>query len=252
MKLSDGIIPHTEIWQEARIGKITASCLHKIFVNGQGKDKLIGVGGMTYINQKIGEILTQLMYDNVPETEDVLRGLGHEQFAKERYEEITGEMVNDSLLFQYNAIAAGTTDGQKVDKSGEIKGVLEIKCPRPHKHTQILAVDAPIELKAIDQQYYHQSQGNMMFTGADHTDFVSYCDEIKHYDLQIRIVRIYPDMDWRKDFVDRIEWIAEYMAGQLEKILKAPERNLSYRINNKEETIDKLKQVLENVQNITI
>lgn len=251
MKLSDGIVPHTELWERSRIGKITASNMHKIFVNGQ-KGNLIGAGGLTYVNQKIGEILTQLMFDNVPETEDVLRGLGHEQFGKERYEEITGEKVHDSLLFEYNAIAAGTTDGQKTDKDEKIKGVLEVKCPRPHKHVQICAVDAAIELNDIDKQYYNQAQSNILFTGADHCDFVSYCDDIKHYDLQIRIIRIYPDFDWRKDFLNRIEWIAEFMSEKLEKILKAPERNLMYRINQKPETVEKLKNVIEGIKNINI
>lgn len=251
MKLSDGIIPHTPEWENARIGKLTASCMHKVFISGQGKN-LVGVGGMTYINQKIGEILTRIMYDDVPETDDIQRGLAGEIFALERYTEITGIEVHESRLFEYNEIAAGTTDGQTSTDGINITGVIEAKCPRPHKHIQILAVDSPIELKAIDKQYYHQSQANMLFTNADHTDFISYNEDIKHYDLQIRIIRLYPDIEWRKDFKNIIDWIAGYMQQQLEKILKTPERNLAYRIEKKPEQIDKLKSVIENIKNVTI
>lgn len=252
MNLDKGIHPNTLEWQQCRIGKITASQVFKIFVSGQGKDNLMGVGAMTYLNQKIGEILTQTMYDDIPETEDILRGLGNEQFALERYSEITGEIVQDSLLFEYNAIACGTNDGEIIYPSGEIKAILEVKCPRPHKHIQICAIEAAIELKAIDKQYYGQCQANMMFTDAEYADFISYSDAIKHYDLQIRIIRIYPDQQWRKDFIERIGWIAEYFVNQIEKILKAPERNLAYRLEQKPEAINKLQSAIESIQSIKI
>jgi len=252
MKLDEGIIPFSEAWANARIGRLTASKMNKIFVSGQGKDKLVGVGGMTYIHQKIGEILSRMMYDDVPETEDILRGLGNEQFAIQRYSEITGEPVHDSLLFEYNAIACGTTDGQILDYRNEIKAITEAKCPRPYKHQQILAIDAPIELKLIDPQYYHQCQANILFTDSQYADFISYNDDIKIYDLQIRIVRIYPDMAWRKEFSERIEWVADFMNTQLDKILKAPERNLQLRIKDKGDEILKLQKAIENVKNISV
>ncbi|MDR3551251.1 MAG: YqaJ viral recombinase family protein [Candidatus Babeliales bacterium] len=254
MKLSDGIEPFSDKWREIRNGRLTSSLIHKIFISGQGKDNLIGVGGMTYINQKIGEILTGFNSDEITDDgdlpDDVVRGLADEPWALERYSEITGEFVNSSLLFEYNAIAAGTTDGQKIDKKGNIIGILEVKCPRPHKHIKVCAVDAAIELKKIDAQYYHQTQANMLFTGAEHCDFVSYCDKIKTYDLQIRIVRVYPDLEWRKDFLNRIDWIASYMTEQIEKILKTPERNLSYRIEKKPEEIDNLKSAIDAIKEI--
>jgi len=254
MKLTAGVEPFSDLWYEMRNGRLTASLMHKIFVNGQGKQNLIGVGGMGYINQKIGEMLTGVISDeisgNVPD--DVQRGLANEPWAIERYTEVTGITVYPSRLYEYNAIAVGTTDGQTSEDKINIKGILEVKCPRPYKHIQICAVDAPIELKAIDNQYFHQGQSNMLFTDAEYCDFVSYCDTIKHYDLQLRIVRMYPDSEWRKDFINRIDWIASYMSEQLEKILKTPERNLAYRIEQKPEAIENLKNVIENIRNVSI
>lgn len=251
MKLSDGIIPFSPQWHEARSGKLTSSLIHKIFVNGTGA-KMVGTGGITYIDQKIGEMLTGVVSDeiegNIPK--DIERGLANEPWAIERYTEITGVEVNDSLLFEYNAIAAGTTDGQVCDSKGNITSIIECKSPRAWKHSKICAIESPIELKGIDPQYWHQCQANTMFTNSDHGDFISYNDDLKHYDLQVRIIRIYPDMEWRKDFIKRIDWVAGYMNDQIEKILKTPERNLAYRIEKKPEAIKNLKAAIENIQNI--
>ncbi len=253
MKLSDGIIPHTPEWHAARNGKITSSLMHKIFVKGTGGD-LVGAGGMTYINQKIAEILTDSLADelqddrNIPD--DIQRGLANEPWAIERFTDITGIKVYESRLFEYNAIAAGTTDGQESKDGVNVTGIVEAKCPRAWKHLKICAVDSAQELKLIDPQYYHQPQSNIFFTGAEHCDFISYNDEIKVYDLQIRIVRIYPEMRWQKECVDKIDWIADYMNSQLTKILQTKERNLQYKIEDKEEKIDKLKTAIESIRSI--
>lgn len=256
MRLEDGIEPFSDKWREIRNGRLTSSLIHKIFVSGKSKENLIGDGGVTYINQKIGEILTGFNSDDIDDDknlpDDVVRGLADEPWAIERYCEITGEIVHPNLLFEYNAIAAGTTDGQKIDSKGTIKAIIECKCPRPHKHIKVCAVDAAIELKKIDAQYYHQTQANILFTNSDYADFVSYCDALKDRKLQIRIVRIYPDMEWRKDFENRIGWVAEYMDTQLKKIALTHERNMSYKIDGKSEQIDKLKKAIENIQNINI
>lgn len=253
MKLSAGIIPFSEEWGEARLGRITASHMHKIFVSGRSKSELIGQGGRTYINQKIAEILTRIMYDDVPDTDDIMRGRANEPTALERYSELTGEYVHDSLLFEYNAIACGTTDGQLLCSDNEtIKGIIEAKSPRSAKHIQILAVDAPYELKDIDPQYWHQPQSNMLFTECEQADFVSFNDDIKQIKLQTRVIRMYPDLEWRKEFVERVDCVAGIMDTQLSKILKAPERNLAYRIEQKPEAIEKLKEAIENIQNIKI
>lgn len=251
MKLSQGIIPFTDEWHTARCGKITASNIHKIFVSGRSKADLIGQGGLNYIHKKIGEILTQIVEDDVPDTDDIMRGRANEPDAIARYCEITGETVHDSLLFEYNAIASGTTDGQLTESDNQtIRGIIEAKSPRPNKHIQVLAVDAPIELKAIDPQYWNQTQANMLFCECEQGDFISYNDTIKHRDLQIRIVRMYPDMDWRKQLFELVEFTAELMNKQLTKILNAPERNMAFRIDKNPEAIEKLKTVIENIGNI--
>lgn len=251
MKLTDGFEPHTDLWRQTRIGKLTSSLMFKIFVNGQG-NKPFGVGGYTYLNQKIGEILTQTMFDDVPETDDIQRGLAGEIFALERFEEITGITVYPSKLYEYNAISCGTTDGAYSDDGINIKGIIEAKAPRAHKHLQILAIDAAIELKAIDPQYWHQIQSNLLFSETEQGFFISYNESIKHYDLQIRIIQLYADFEWRKDYVNRIGWVAEYFNEQITKILRTPERNLAYRIEQHPGQIEQLQDAITNIKNISI
>lgn len=254
MKLIEGVEPFTNEWHEARNGSLTSSLMFKIFVNGT-KGNMIGVGGMSYVSLKIGEILTGVIGDevdsqNVPD--DIQRGYAGEPWALERFTALTDIHVYESKLYVYNAIACGTTDGAQSKDGINIHGICEVKCPRPWKHTKILACESALELKEVDAQYYSQMQSNILFTGVEHCDFISYNDQIKHYDLQIKIQRVYPDLGWQKDFIQRIEWIAEYMQSQLEKILKTPERNLQYKIVNKDEKIEKLKTAIENIQNISI
>jgi hypothetical protein len=252
MRLSDGIIPHTEQWEQMRLKRITASYINKIFVSGRSKSDLIGVGGLTYIHTKIGEILTGRSESEVPEgVMDVERGLALEPEARYIYAEITEQFVEDSLFFEYNKICGGTNDGIVCyEDTDVIKSVLEIKCPRAHKHIKLLKVKSAIELKDVDPQYYHQLQANILFAEAEYGDFCSYNEDIILPEARLKIVRVYPDMDWRKEFVTRIDWIAEYIEETITEILKTGERNLAYRYEKSPKEILKLQSAIEGVSQL--
>lgn len=249
MRLSQGIIPHTPQWEAVRLKRLTSSYMHKIYVSGQSKDMPIGVGGLSYIDKKIGEMITGKSESEVPETDDIMRGLANEPDAVLRYAEKTNQEVAPGLLFEYNSIMAGTTDGEVCyPGSDEIKSVLEIKCPRTWKHVKVCKVNAPIELKKIDPQYYHQIQSNIMICEAEYGDFASYNEDCLIYDAQIRIVRVWPDMAWRKEFKEKIDWIADYMMQSLEDILKVDERNLQLREKVEQVEIEKLQSAIATMQ----
>lgn len=251
MRLSQGIIPHTPEWDAVRLKRITASYMHKIFVSGKSKGDPIGVGGMSYIDTKIGEMLTGQSESQAPETDDVMRGIANEPDAIIRYMDITNIHVHESRFFEYNSICGGTTDGQECYPGGDvIKGIQEVKCPRAWKHVKVCKIQSPIDLKKIDPQYWHQPQSNMLFCEAEHADFISYNEDIKVYDAQIKIVRLYPDMEWRKEFKEKISWIADYMLESLEEILKVGERNLQFRIEPEQKEIKKLQSAIETIYNI--
>jgi len=54
-------------------------------------------------------------------------------------------------------------------------------------------------------------------------------------------------MDWRKEFKERIDYVADIMNEQLTKILLAPERNLMYRAGQKEE-LEKLTEAIQQIK----
>jgi hypothetical protein len=251
MRLSQGIIPFSPQWHSIRLKRLTSSYLHRIFVSGKSKNELIGQGGRTYIDSKVAEMLTDESESEAPETEDIMRGHALQPFAIERFSEITGYHVHSDLLFEYNSILVGTTDGQICfDGTDEIRYIVEAKAPRAAKHAKVCKVKAPIELRAIDPQYYIQPQSNMLICDAESAFFISYNESVKIYDAQIRIVRLFPDSEWRKDFKNRIDWTADYMCESLEDILKVGELNLQHRLEVEPAEVKKLQSAIESVSSI--
>lgn len=221
------IEPHTPEWQQARCGTLTSSEIHKIFVSGRKKGQLFGQGAMTYIMSKIGERMT-LEIASAPDVPAVMWGLTEEPEARKRYESITGQNVSESGFYKYNSIFGGTTDGAIIINN-EIDGILEIKCPNSSKHAAVLACLTPSDVREVDEQYYCQPQANMLITGAKYCDFISYDSRVQNPDLQIKIVRMYPDLEWRKEFELRINEAAAIMNQKLLNILKTPEANSQFR-----------------------
>lgn len=221
------IQPHTLEWDEARLGRLTSSEIHKIFTKPQNKSERFAEGAKTYIYEKIAEHLTREC-KKVPETEAILRGLAEEQYARERYIQITGHKVTDSCFIAYNSIFGGTNDGNIIIEKKH-KGIIEIKCPDSKKFVEICACQSAEELGKIDKQYKHQPQANIFISGAEFCDFVAYDDRVRIPELQLKIIRIYPDMEWQKDFKLLIGDVAEMMNDELTKILNTPENNLQFK-----------------------
>lgn len=244
------ITPHTDEWYEARRERLTSSEIDKIFVSGKAKDQLIGTGGITYINKIIAQILTGIVKE-VPETPAILWGLTEEYDAKIKYQVKTNQIVEDSFFIAYNTILGGTNDGW-VKSGGNLKSIIEIKNLNSEKHIQILRCQSVEELKKIDGQFFHQPQANMLFCEAEYCDFISHDSKIKYPDLQIKIIRIYPDLRWRQEFKERMDFAADYINETLEQALKTPELNNMFWVEQKSEEIKKLTTAIENVKNISI
>jgi hypothetical protein len=246
--VSKFITPHTEQWKEARKERLTSSEIDKIFVSGRAANELIGQGGISYINKVIGQILTGIVKET-RETDAMLWGLTEEADAKIRYSEITNIELEESFFIAYNEILGGTNDGWSKE-FGTLKSIAEVKCPDTEKFIKVLRCKSVEELKKVDAQYFHQPQANMLFCEAEFCDFICYDSRVKYTDLQMKIIRIYPDMRWVKEFKERMDWIADYINETLEQALKTPELNAMFRIEKKIAEIDKLKDALDHVKAI--
>lgn len=248
--ISGFIEPHTEKWYEARKERLTSSEIDKIFVSGKAAGQLIGQGGLTYINKIIAQILTGIVKET-RETEAILWGLTEEEPARIKYQEKTNQQVEGSFFVAYNEILGGTNDGYTLE-NGKLKSIIEIKNPDTAKFIQVLRCKSVEELKRVDSQFFHQPQANILFCDAEWCDFICHDSRIKYPELQLKIMRIYPDLRWRKEFIERMDFVADYINETLEQALKTPELNEQYRLETKIAEIDKLKEAIEKVQNISI
>ena len=149
----------TEEWFNIKLGVPSAGSFSKVMAKGQGKTR------KSYLYRLAGEILTgfpQETYSN----KEMERGLFLEPFAREEYEFITGNEV-EQVGFIKNGKCGCSPDGLVGGDGG-----IEIKSVIPSVHIEAVKNDkVPPEHKA-------QIQGCMMVSGRVWWDFVSYSPDI--------------------------------------------------------------------------
>lgn len=203
-------------WMDARLAKFTSSELHKLFKSGRSKTEYFGETAKTYIQEKVGEIMTnglsaeaKLFESNATEW-----GTFYENEARERFESLTGLPVTKCGFFEYNRFFGGSPDGL-VDTND----ILEIKCPYNAKnHVLNLACNSEEDLKTLNPEYYIQIQGNMLATGAKNGFFVSY-DPRFTGDFQIKIILVKRNEEMIAEILERLDKAAEYMNELLTKAM---------------------------------
>lgn len=166
------------VWKATRLGKFTASEIYKLLKTGRSKDQLFGEVAMTYIHEKIAELLTGEAKDDISGMRALEWGAANEYDAFLAYQQHCGEElqyfgVADPRFFPYNAFSGGSPDGLGPDC------VLEIKCPYvSSNHVPYLLAsrqDADGEWLAWHKpEYYAQLQFNMLCTGKPRGVLISY------------------------------------------------------------------------------
>ncbi len=228
------IEPHTDEWYAARLGKITASEVDKLFVGGRKKDEFFGKGALTYLDIKIAEIFTGEAKEarGIP----IDWGLSNEHDAALHYENLTGYKTEHCGLYLHPEIhlLAGTPDRE----IPETRSILEVKCPyASENHIKIMKMKSVEELREFDLTYYAQPQTNLFITGAAFCDFVSYDPRVKNPDFRMKIFRIYPDRFFHDELVDRLGEAAAIMNASIEEMLLMPERHKNYLSEGKKQLL---------------
>ncbi len=167
----------TNEWNEARMGRFTASSIAKLmcsvdekkagtlayFKNKTAKD---------YILEKIAETLTGEEAESFT-TKEMQWGIDCEPFAKTHFQEATGKIITDVaiLVADFTHDASCSPDGLiSAEKSG-----IEIKCPyNSRNHVHHMTVGCSDDLKVVNETYYYQVQMSMLISGYDFWYFVSY------------------------------------------------------------------------------
>ena len=164
----------SEEWVKQRLGKVTASVIHKVY-----SDKLTATKKNLMRSLALERVSGSRM-SNI-KTVDMARGLAIEPLARKAYEIATQQKVSLVGFISHPDIKnAGASPAGLI---GE-KGFIEIKCLNIRNHNQI------IKNKKIPKQYYYQMQFQLACSQREWGDFVAYHPEA---DESLYIERVAPE-----------------------------------------------------------
>lgn len=187
-----------ESWHKDRLGKFTASKFGTIMKTGRSKSQKFSDGCMTYIYEKVAEILT--MSPHIVTSQATEWGNDFEEEACLRYEQLTHQEVRKIGFLVYNEYTGGSPDGL----IGE-KGMIEIKCPyNPANHAKCLVTG-----EIYNKDHIWQIQGNLMITDRQWCDFVTYDPRVQEESLQINVITIERNEEMILQIQDRLKEVKE-------------------------------------------
>lgn len=175
----------TPEWYAARLGKVTASSLHKVLARtktGYGADRA------NYLTQLVLERVTGTKADSY--TNAAMQwGIDQEPFARAAYEAAKGLLVDEVGFVQHPtiAMAGASPDGLVGDD-----GMVEIKCPDSKTALECWLSEDPVESK-----YFAQMQWQMRCADRAWCDYVVF-DPRMPIKAQLFIHRVNRNDTWIK------------------------------------------------------
>jgi hypothetical protein len=147
-------------WLQLRVGKITGSSLACVMANF---GKTFGAPAKKYASTLALGQITGKVVASTYSNEHMERGHAEEEIARSEYEDRYFSKVAEGGFFSDGDL------GCSPDGLVGSDGLIEIKSALPHIHYD------RIRKQSYDSAYKWQLAGNLMFTGRDWIDFVSYC-----------------------------------------------------------------------------
>lgn len=187
----------TDDWYAARLGKVTASSLHKVLSKtktGYGADR------GNYMTQLVLERVTNSKADGYSSAA-MQWGIDQEPFARAAYEATRGVMVDEVGFIPHPTIkdAGASPDGLVGDD-----GMVEIKCPESKTALECWLSENPVEAK-----YFAQMQWQMRCADRSWCDYVVF-DPRMPAKAQLFIKRVERDDAWlEKAEAEVIKFLAE-------------------------------------------
>jgi putative phage-type endonuclease len=176
----------TEDWFIARLGKVTASSLHKVLARtktGYGADR--------------GNYLTQLVLERITGTKSegftsaaMQWGIDQEPFARAAYEAHHGVLVDEVGFMPHPTIEAS---GASPDGLVGADGMVEIKCPDSKT-----ALECWLSADPVESKYFSQMQWQMACAGRLWCDYVVF-DPRMPAKAQLFVYRVERDDKWIKE-----------------------------------------------------
>lgn len=189
----------TPEWLFARCGIPSASNFDKI-LDTSGKPSKQRT---KYLFQLAGERVTGKVEETY-QNATMLRGKEMEAEARQFYELTNGVMVEQVgfCITEGKVVYGASPDGMV-----GTEGLLEIKCPLIYTHVGYLLVGA------LPSDYIQQVQGQLLVTGREWCDFVSYYPGLKPL-----VVRVEPDKKLQKALAVELELFCKELDEIAEKI----------------------------------
>lgn len=191
----------SEEWLRLRMGRPTASSFDRI-VTPAGK---VSSAAQSYMC----EILSELLLDRIvqgPNLAIMQRGHDLESHAVDYY-----EMVHDAKT---EPIGFVTTDDGRYGASPDRRvvgtnGWLEVKCPAPVTHVGYMIANS------VDKAYYPQLQGQLLVTGGEWVDIISY-----HPDMPMVLVRVERDEEFIEFLAKRLNAFCEDLEAKKQLLIE--------------------------------
>lgn len=197
-------------WLRKRLGRFTASEIHKLFVGGKKKDQLFGKGAETYIMTKAAELLTMEVKDEIDFKQGEW-GKANERdavLAMEALIEINGDHYGmfKPEFFEHGKFAGCSPDWEnQKEKIGA-----DVKCPyNSAEHVRNLLMNSAEDLKEERWEYYCQLQMSMLVRGWKQAYFFSYDPRVIEYQYNHKLLTVYPDSVWLEEFNKRLSGAIE-------------------------------------------
>lgn len=194
----------TDDWHTARLGKVTASRLGDLMAKTKS-------GYSTSRRNYLMELLCQRLTGEREETytsSEMQWGIDNEPLARTCYEVDKDILVEEVGLFDHPEI-----DGFAASPDGLVgeDGLIEIKCPKTKTHIDF------IQTLKIDPKYQKQMTAQMLCTGRNWCDFVSFDPRLPE-NLQFVCVRYNLDEELASEIVGEVTEFLSELDGLTEKM----------------------------------
>jgi hypothetical protein len=144
-------------------------------------------------------------------------GTEYEDTAREQYELATGCKVMDcpfTPMSGYEDYVGGSPDGRR----STLDRIIEIKCPwNPSVHIEHCKWVKPEDLKFGNPQYYAQVQHNMLITGTEMCDFISY-SPLYRRGMDLHILEVPIDKAFTDNLLERIGKAVDYINEEMQML----------------------------------
>lgn len=162
---------NSEEWDGLRLGKFTASTFSDLFMDKKTAGYQKAIIKVAY-ERVTGE--SEESYNN----KWMQRGHEKEPFARENYELLTFNQLENGGFYEYSEFIGASPDAKIIGQNGGC----EFKCPSFQVYNEYL------ETKKIPKSYYWQIHGQLLCAGWDFIDYMPYSSP-KLKQILIRVER---------------------------------------------------------------